>query len=510
MARKAFNISEAVADLAEYGEKCLGLQPMDKIYAVNQLLSLFNIDVPAAPSTELHDLQTKILDPIVKYAVKQGMIKENESLLFETKLMGFVTPSPGTVIAEFDNIAANTGIEDATQYLNNLAVKSNYIRKIDIDKNIKWTAPGEMGDLTVTINLSKPEKDNKQVALEKSLPQTGYPKCMLCVENVGFAGTLRHPARQTLRTIPVVLAKEEWHFQFSPYVYYDNHCIALSAEHRPMHIDAATFVRLFDFAELFPHYFIGSNADLPIVGGSILSHDHFQGGKKVLPMLSRGARKTFTHPDFPDVEISILDWYNSVIRLKSDHRGQLEDLAAFLLGEWKDYSDEENNIIASTDGVPHNTVTPVAAMQGKFYHLYLILRNNRTDAAHPFGIFHPTEDMHNIKKEGIGLIEAMGIFILPGRLFEETKEIVSILTGETPLDFAALAKEEHPLCKHIGMIAQLSNDFGLSLDPEKAESAVVTYINRTCIKILNCTAVFKNTQEGQRAFERFLKNTGAK
>lgn len=505
MPRKKFSIATALANLVQYADKNLYANHFDLTYATNQLLELFSVLEPGEPDKNLPDFQSGIVDPLVEYAIAEGLCKPEEALLFETKLIGFVTPPPSKVIDTFDAIAATDGIQHATDYLNRLSVNSNYIRLPDINKNIKWTAPGAKGDLTITINLSKPEKDNKQVALEKRLPQTSYPKCKLCAENVGFAGALNYPARQTLRIIPIYLNNELWHFQFSPYVYFDNHCIALSNEHRPMAITAQTFTRLLDFVDLFPHYFIGSNADLPIVGGSILAHDHFQGGSKVLPMLNRPAKKLFLSHAFPDVSIAVLDWYNSVIRLTSKNRQQLEKLAAYILQNWRNYSDEGNGIFAKTSE-QHNTVTPIAAFNEESgYSLYIILRNNRTDEAHPHGIFHPTEDMHNIKKEGIGLIEAMGIFILPGRLFDEIRDIADILTGRTPLNFADLSDEHHKLSKHVAMIAQLANDYGLNLSDEAAEEVIVGHINNTCIKILNCTAVFKDTPEGNIAFDTYLK-----
>ncbi len=509
MPKKTFNIADALAMLGDYAENFLGLQPMDRIYAENQLCELFGVVEPKRVSGALPDLQKGILDPIIKYALANKLCTPDTALHFETKIMGYVTPAPGLVIAAFDNIAAYEGASAACEYLNKLSVRSNYIRLADISKNIKWTAPGEMGDLTITINLSKPEKDNKQVRLQRAEPQSGYPKCPLCIENVGYAGSPHQSPRQTLRTIPIVLGGEEWHFQFSPFVYYDNHCIALAKEHRPMLIDDQTFTRLIDFIELFPDYFIGSNADLPIVGGSILSHDHFQGGKKVLPIFSRGARQTCSHPDYPDVTIEILDWYNSVIKLTASERDDLEELAGDILSAWQDYSDPASEILAFSGGERHNTITPVAAANSNgTISLYIILRNNRTDEKRPDGIFHPTEDMHNIKKEGIGIIEAMGIFILPGRLFAETRDMVSILTGETPLNFAEISKEKHPLFKHLPMIAQLTNDHGTAMADSDAESAVVNYINKTAVKILNCTAVFKNTHEGQESFLRFLSSVG--
>ena len=499
------NIAKHVANLVSYAEDKLGLNYYDAIYAHNRLLAELKLTEPAAADEILPDFQTGIIDKIVDYAVENGLADPKAKLLYETKIMGLVTPAPSVVMARFDAIVRNEGIEAATDYLNELSVNSNYIRMPDIKKNIKWTANCPGGDLTITINLSKPEKSNEQVALERSLPQTNYPKCMLCVENLGFEGSYRHPARQTIRIIPMFLNDEPWFMQYSPYVYFDNHCIAISEKHQPMSITPNTFTRLLDFVELFPHYFLGSNADLPIVGGSILAHEHYQGGKKVLPMFTRPVRKAFASQKYSDVNIGILDWYNSVIKLSGLNRKNIEAVAREILSAWRVYTDESVGVLHQTDA-PHNTITPIATIEDNEYCLYLILRNNRTDESHPYGIYHPTEDMHNIKKEGIGLIEAMGTFILPGRLASEITSIVEILSGKTTLNFAELSDEKNPLSKHLAMIAQLVNDNGTALSPEDAENAVVNYVNETCVKILECTAVFKNTEIGQNAFEKFLNS----
>ena len=502
-------ISTAVANLIEYAKDKLSLDFFDAVYAQNSLLALLKLTEPGTPDEILPDFQTGIVDVIVNYAIEQGIADPKAPLLFETKVLGCVTPAPSVVIRQFDALAANKGIECATKYLNDISVANNYIRMPDIKKNIKWTAECPNGDLTITINLSKPEKSNEQVALERSLPQTNYPKCMLCLENLGFEGTYRHPARETIRIIPMYLQDELWFMQFSPYVYFDNHCIAISATHQPMSITPLTFRRLMDFTELFPHYFLGSNADLPIVGGSILAHEHYQGGKKVLPMFNRPVRKAFKHPKYKSVNVGILDWYNSVVKLSGENRKEIEKVADDILALWRKYTDESVGVLAETTA-PHNTITPIATMEGDTYNLYLILRNNRTDETHPYGIYHPTEDMHNIKKEGIGLIEAMGTFILPGRLASEITKIVEILSGKNELDFAQLSDANNPLSKHFAMIMQLVNDYGTANSAEKAEEAVVKYVNDTCVKILECTAVFKNTEEGQNAFEKFLNTLGIK
>lgn len=505
------NVSSIIEDLLFYAQEKLHLSEEDSFAARNNLMDLLEITLPAEPSTELKALQKDILDPLIDYATASNLTDEENKILFETKIMGFVTPSPSAVISQFDYIAAKGNTEKATDFLRELSVNSNYIRKVDIDRNLKWTAPGKMGDLIITINLAKPEKDPKIIAEQREVGEHKYPQCQLCATNVGYKGSLTHPARQTLRVIPMFLNDEKWYLQYSPYVYYKDHIIALSKTHRPMVINSDTFVELIDFVSLFPHFFCGSNADLPIVGGSILSHEHFQGGAKVLPMLKRGERMEFTHSEFKQCRIQILDWYNSVVRIVSPSYDEIIKSASHILNVWKEYSDESVGIIAKTDNTPHNTITPIASVnKDKEFTLDLILRNNRTDKEHPYGIYHPTEDMHNIKKEGIGLIEAMGIFILPGRLNKEISEICELLQVDKPINFEALSKPDHQLSKHFDMIVQLAITHGFNLTKENSCKIVTDYINETCRKILECTAVFKNTEEGQEAFRAFLKAAGCR
>jgi UDPglucose--hexose-1-phosphate uridylyltransferase len=499
-------IAEHAEQLLSYAERRLYLKSEDRCYIRNHLFNLLKLNEPCSKAeiSEDFDFQA-VLDKIVDYAVDNKIIEPNERLLFETRIMGLLTPMPSVVTDYFDYIAATESAKKACEWLYDLSTANNYIRLPDIRKNIRWEAKKPRGDIIVTINLAKPEKDPKDIAAAAKMADTGYPACALCEDNVGFFGDIKRPARQTLRIIPLLLNDEDWFFQFSPYVYFDQHCLAISKEHRPMSLNADTFVRFLDFLEFFPDYFIGSNAALPIVGGSILAHEHYQGGLKVLPLMKAPSREFYLSDDFPEVKISIVDWYNSVVRLESKNRRQIIAAASKLLSEWKSYRNEELSIIPETDGTPHNTVTPIARINddGEWC-LDMILRNNRTDSKHPYGIFHPTEDMHNIKKEGIGIIEVMGLFILPGRLLREAMEIKKILTGETPLDFKALAEEGNPLAPHIGMIAQLANDYGTRLNAEAAEAAVTDYINDTCERILDCTAVFKNDTAGRAGFSEFL------
>ncbi|MDR2091583.1 MAG: UDP-glucose--hexose-1-phosphate uridylyltransferase [Clostridiales bacterium] len=581
--------AEKVEELIAYANENLYLKTDDNVYIRNMLLETLKLKEPAAilcddkefrsafaaPHSEngvsASEFQSGVLDVLLDYAAENGLCGNTmtEKILYETRLMGIVSPLPSFIIEKFEQTVLTRGVPKATDFLNDFSVKSNYIRSVDIDKNIRWETSGKFGKILVSINRSKPEKDPKEIEAAKNTPKGAYPKCPLCKDNVGFSGGLNQSARQTLRTIPILLNNENWQFQFSPYVYFRNHCIALSDEHRPMKVDKSAFIRMFDFTDLFRHFFIGSNAALPIVGGSILAHDHFQGGDKVLPVFSAPDRRRFQSGKYKNVSLSVVDWYNSVVRLKSANRADLIEYAAFVLEKWQGYRDESVGIIpfsiaknaeaasgsvnadiknsanknvvntnafrdtinadangsanknvgntnASRDTInadalsepvkiPHNAVTAVARLEDDgTYILDMILRNNRTNGEFPFGIFHPPAELHNVKKEGIGIIEAMGLFILPGRLYEECGEIVRYLCGEKPLIVEELFRESNPICKHAHAVLQLANDNGLEMKKADAERAVTEYINSACEKILNCTAVFKNTEEGQAAFKRFI------
>lgn len=499
-----------VANLVDYAVDNLHMDEADVVYATNTLLDMLGLTEPADAPADKYDFYSS-LAALSEYAVRKNLCEESDRQLFETRIMGALTPAPSKVIETFDNIAAHDGSMKAAEWLEDLSEKSAYIRRPDIDRNVQWEYDNPRGRIVITINLAKPEKTPEEVRRAKEA-KTGYPKCMLCAENVGFAGNAAHPARQTLRTIPFELDGEKWFMQFSPYVYFEQHVIAVAREHRPMNVTAATFRRMLDFVDLFPGYFIGSNAALPIVGGSILAHDHYQGGKKVLPIFAAGARKRYLMKDFPDVNVSVADWYNSVIRLESKNRAQILEAAERFRSAWSGYSDEGANIICRTENAdgsstPHNAITPTACFNDDGeYQINLILRNNRTDEKHPYGIFHPAEELHNIKQEAIGIIEVQGLFILPGRLQRESEQIRDLLTGKTPLDFKEIAKEGHPLNKHLGMIAQLVADGGTNMSEEAAERAITDYINTACEKILDTTAVFKNTEDGQDRFDRFIRS----
>lgn len=495
-------VAKRIDQLVNYGVDKLGLCLEDAVYARNQLGEYFGVVMNDIRPDRAENIDEVIAD-LTAVGKEMGLTEEGAEMRFESRLFGYVTPSPGLVCRTFADAKKEKGPEGATQYLYDLSVDNRYVRMADIKKNILWYADGPKGKIGITINLSKPEKDNKQVAAERNAAQTKYPKCLLCLENLGFPGGPTHPARQSIRVVPMTLAGENWHLQYSPYSYYYQHVIAFSDVHRPMAVTDRTFVRLLDFVELFPHFFIGSNADLPIVGGSILSHDHYQGGAKVLPMLSSGTRKVYRVEK--GFKISVKDWYNSVVTVSGPSKQKVSSACAKILALWRDYSDPAVGILSHSGDVPHNTITPIAMVNDeKQFSVDLILRNNRTDDVHPDGIFHPTKSMHHIKKEGIGLIEAMGMFILPGRLKKELSGAAAILSSGKKPDFSAL-QEDPALGKHAEMIEQIGNEYGYSMTMEEAERRVKEHVNRVCLDILECTAVFKNTEEGQAAFDRFMK-----
>ena len=496
-----------VKRLLDYAQAKLFLADYDVNYVQNVLLDALKLTEPFEGEVGKYDFY-EVMDALSSYAVKKGLIEEADKLLFETKLIGFCMPVPSRVVEMFDDISRYSGTKAATDMLFKLGEDSAYLRRPDLDKNIVWESDNPRGKIVVTINLAKPEKTPEQVRLAK-LAKGGYPKCMLCAENMGFAGNAAKPARQTIRTIPFELDGENWFLQYSPYQYFEEHLIAVCGEHRPMCVTDATFRRMLDFLDMFPHYFIGSNTALPIVGGSILAHDHYQGGKKVLPVFTRPNRRCFKMSGLADVDVAVVDWYNSIVRITSKNRLQALEAVNRFRTAWDDYSDKKANILCRTEQngelVQHNAITPIASInQDGEYEFNLILRNNRTDEEHPFGIFHPAVELHNIKQESIGIIEVMGVFILPGRLQAEMLAMRDILTGKTPLDFKAIAEDNHPLHKHLGMITQLVVDHGTTASEQEAGDAITDYINRACEKILDTTAVFKNTDEGQKAFDKFI------
>jgi len=496
------------------------IEPLDADAARNALLDLFRLSEPASDSAlsaapedgaDLPDSPVPLLEPLLDAAIRLGLIADDTLTnrdLFDARIMGLLLTRPSETARRFRELAERQSVTAATDWFYQWNIDANYIRMDRIRKNGYWRHPTVDGELEITVNLSKPEKDPREIALLKTLPPARYPKCLLCKENVGYAGRPDHPARQNLRIIPVTLQEEAWYFQYSPYVYYNEHSIVFRGEHAPMAIAPATFSRLADFVEQFPHYFIGSNADLPIVGGSILSHDHFQGGRHVFPMEKAAVPSWFAVVGEPAVRAGIVQWPMSVLRLRSADREALLRVCAAVLSGWRGYSDETADVIAySKDGTPHNTITPIARMRDNGeYEFDLVLRNNRTSKQFPDGIFHPHPELHHIKKENIGLIEVMGLAVLPGRLQRELAAIAAILCGDEPYDPASVAAEGHPLGKHADWLEQLATEHGTGRSPDEAMALVRAAVGDKFHAVLRDAGVFKADARGREAFERFLRH----
>ncbi|RAV09487.1 UDP-glucose--hexose-1-phosphate uridylyltransferase [Paenibacillus contaminans] len=510
------------ARLIQYGVAHGMLDEADRYAATNALLDILGLEEPfeGELAEDTPDSAVGILEPLLDYAAKRGILPENTSTyrdLLDAKLMGVLLPRLSETIRAFWRTAEEGSIEQATDDFYRQSIRSNYIRMDRIAKNKYWLASTQYGDLEITINLSKPEKDPKEIAAERSLPQKHYPKCLLCPENVGYAGRLNHPARQNLRIIPLELAGSDWYLQYSPYVYYNEHSIVFSKHHTPMRIGRETFVRLLDFAGKFPHYFIGSNADLPIVGGSILNHDHFQGGRHRFPMEKAPVERSFAHPEFADIRAGIVKWPMSVVRLQGRDAGRLVELADRMLQGWRGYSDTDAEIIAESvqeGGVKqaHNTITPIVRRNGDGeFELDLVLRNNRTTEEHPFGLFHPHEPLHHIKKENIGLIEVMGLAVLPGRLMQELEQIKTLLSGPQDSNgeiLEPLRQAEHPLHKHAAWVAELIQAHGTGLEAEGADTLLRDEVGRKFMQVLEDAGVYKRHEAGQAAFDRYMAHQG--
>ena len=491
-------INTYITELVNYGISKGLVDELDRVYVTNRLIGFFGLDEYTAPeevpaSRELH----LILEDMMSWAYSNGVMKSDTTAgkdLFDTAVMGVITPPPSSVIRRFNELC-NKSSKDATDWYYAFSKATNYIRTDRIAKDVKWVTPTEFGDIDITINLSKPEKDPRDIAAAGKAKSTSYPKCLLCPENEGYAGTLTHPARQNHRIIPVILDGEEYYLQYSPYVYYNEHCIILNKKHIPMVINRSTFKKLLCFVEQFPHYTAGSNADIPIVGGSILSHDHFQGGSYTFPMARASYRKTFILPEYEDLTAGIVNWPMSVIRLQGNDIERLTDCADMILNKWKNYTDEDAFIFAETDGVPHNAITPIARKnsEGRF-ELDLVLRNNITTEEHPMGVYHPHAEYHHIKKENIGLIEVMGLAVLPARLKKEMTQLEdAILSGS---DISSI----EDISKHADWVDEWKSGYDLS-SPESVRSALQIEIGKTFAKILSCAGVYKNDED----FMRFVK-----
>lgn len=470
----------------------------DKYYVINSLLDILDIDeyveTNECPELSLEEILKIFLD----YAAEKNIIDDNivERDLFDTRIMSTVTPRPSIVIKKFNNLYAENP-EKATDYFYKLSCDSDYIRSYRIKKDMKWVYPCEYGNLDITINLSKPEKDPKAIAAAKNAKQSSYPKCMLCRENVGYRGRMNYPARQTLRTVPVVLDGTESNMQYSPYVYYNEHCIVFNSEHTPMKIDRKAFAKLLDFVSKFPHYFVGSNADLPIVGGSILSHDHFQGGHYTFAMADAPIEKEYIFEDFTDIKAGIVNWPMSVIRLTGKDKDRILELSVKILDAWRSYTDEDAFVFAETDGTPHNTITPIARRRGEDFEMDLVLRNNITTEEHPLGVYHPHAELHHIKKENIGLIEVMGLAVLPSRLKTELAILEECLVnGEN-------VRENEKVAIHADWAEEIKEKYD-EITPENVHEIVLKETGLVFKTVLEHAGVYKVSDEGRKAFTKFL------
>lgn len=490
---------EQIEKLVQYGIDT-GLTPeCERIYTRNLLLELFHEDAwedvdVSGQGLELESILKELLDEAVNRGIIEDSIVYRD--LFDTKLMNCLMPRPSQVQAEFAKRYEDSP-EEATDYYYKLSQDSDYIRRYRVKKDRKWKVESPYGEIDITINLSKPEKDPKAIAAAKLAKQSSYPKCLLCVENEGYAGRVNHPARENHRIIPITINDSKWGFQYSPYVYYNEHCIVFNGEHTPMKIEKATFVKLFDFVKLFPHYFLGSNADLPIVGGSILSHDHFQGGHYTFAMAKAEIEEHVAVKGFEDVEVGIVKWPMSVLRLRGADETRLIALGDHILKAWRGYTDEDAFIYAETDGEPHNTITPIARKVGETFELDLVLRNNITTEEHPLGVYHPHAEKHHIKKENIGLIEVMGLAVLPARLKEEMEILAEYLVEGK--DIRANEKIE----KHADWAEQFCQKYDI-ITSENVMRILEQEIGQVFVGVLEDAGVFKCTEEGRKAFKKFV------
>lgn len=512
--------SFAIEALIRYAVHHELMNPLDMSYVRNQLLDLFQLSEPCSAFRDeqweaIPDEPHGILDELLDCAYERGLIPDRITTyrdLLDARIMGLLMPRPSEMNERFRHMQMTDGIERATADFYRINQKCNYIRTDRVRNNEYWLHKSEFGEMEMTINLSKPEKSPQEIALAAQLTASHYPECLLCADNVGYAGRLDHPARQNLRILPVELNGEDWYFQYSPYVYYNEHSIIFNKEHIPMKLTRNTFARLLNFTEQFPHYFIGSNADLPIVGGSILSHDHFQAGKHTFPIERAPIEMSFTHPDYPGITAGIVRWPMSVLRLQGEHPDVLLQCADDLYEQWKMYSDEGASIAASSDrggeAVRHNTVTPIVRRRGSLFEMDLVLRNNRTDEEHPEGIFHPHREHHHIKRENIGLIEVMGLAILPGRLKQDVERITLLLSerGQWEEQREQL-HETDSLYPHRAWIDQMLEQYGI-MAADKAKQVILHEVGNKFATILGQAGVFKHDEQGRDAFCRFTAACG--
>ena len=475
------------------------IEEADRVWAENALLAALKLDAFTRPEAAEQAELEPILAELLAYAVEQGLIDDSitEKDLFDSRLMGILTPRPSQVISRFRSLYAESP-EKATDYYYHLSRSSDYIRAYRVVKDLKWKSATEYGELDITVNLSKPEKDPKAIAAAGKAKAAGYPKCLLCREAEGYAGRLDYPGRYNHRVIPIQLNGEDFCLQYSPYVYYNEHCIVLNARHVPMKIDRAAFNKLLDFVELFPHYFLGSNADLPIVGGSILSHDHFQGGHYTFAMEKAGIETELSFKGFEDVKAGIVKWPMSVIRLRCADKTRVAELAEKILKAWRGYSDPAVTVFAETDGEPHNTITPIARRRDGDFEMDLVLRNNLTTPEYPLGLFHPHQELHHIKKENIGLIEVMGLAVLPARLKNELKELETLILSGGDIEASEAC------AKHAPWVEELKSRY--TFTPENTETILRQEVGVVFMKVLEHAGVFKRDDAGRAAFLRFAES----
>lgn len=490
-------MDKVISELVSYGMLNGLITEDDKVYVINRLLELFDKKDFVWSDEQVRPIHL-ILEDMMNYAIEQGIMEDDTITtkdLFDTKIMGLITPMPSQVREKFQRLYSESP-KLATDYYYKFSQDTNYIRRDRIEKDEKWTTDTEYGQIDITINLSKPEKDPRDIAKAATAKKNEYPKCLLCEENEGYAGHIYHPARQNHRIIPVKLADRDYYFQYSPYVYYNEHCIVFNKEHTPMKIDKAAFLKLLDFVKQFPHYIVGSNADLPIVGGSILSHDHFQGGSYTFAMAKAPYEYMFQVKGYEDVTSGIVKWPMSVIRLQSKKPERIVELSDYILNAWRNYTDEDAFIFSETDGEPHNTITPIARMNGDLYEMDLVLRNNITTEEKPWGVYHPEEKLHHIKKENIGLIEVMGLAVLPARL---KKEMLTL--GEAIVEGKDIRTMEE-IEKHADWVDEWRNHYNIT--KENVNQILKDEIAKVFVKVLECAGVYKRTEEGQNAFRKFI------
>lgn len=497
-------IDTVVAKLVRYAENTGLIAPEDHIWAVNTLLEALKLDSYEEPVLDDAPIDLPaVLDELMDDAHARGVM-ENDSIvyrdLFDTSLMGRLTPPPREVIAKFRALYAQNPVE-ATNWYYKFSQDTNYIRRDRIARDMQWKADTAYGELDITINLSKPEKDPKAIAAARDLPAASYPKCQLCPENAGYAGRVNHPARQNHRIIPITIDQTPWYMQYSPYVYYNEHCIVFNSVHTPMKIDRACFRKLLDFIGQFPHYFVGSNADLPIVGGSILAHDHFQGGRYEFAMAKAPVETELHFTGFDDIRAGIVRWPMSVIRLTAADPDRLVELADRILNAWRGYTDAEATIFAETDGVPHNTITPIARRRGSDYEIDLVLRNNLTTEEHPLGLYHPHAELHHIKKENIGLIEVMGLAVLPARLKNELAVLGEKMVKGEDLRADPLAASHAEWAERIMQENEVTAD--------NVTDILQREVGLVFAQVLEHAGVYKRTEEGKKAFLRFAESVNA-